>query len=79
MVGVDTGQGPPLPVRPARLLGCPCSGAEGACLPVGLSGLSCLWPQSSPFRLWEESPPWACAGPAVVLRLVTSVQCSHSQ
>ena len=37
-------------------LGCPCCGAEGMFPPGGRpSGLSCLWPRRSPFRLWEES------------------------
>ena len=44
-------------------LGCPCCGAEGVFPPGGRpSGLSCLWPRRSPFRLWEESlrgPAWA--------------------
>ena len=62
--GVDTGRGPPPACPPPGALGCPCRRAEGVCLPGGRpSGLSCLWPRRSPFRLWEESP----CGPARAL------------
>lgn len=63
VVGVDTGQGPPRLSAP-RGSGLPVQRGRG-CVPPGgrLSGLSCLWPQSSPFRLWEESP----CGPARAL------------
>lgn len=67
--GWTQGKAHSLPVRPMRLW-LPVQRGRGCVLPVGvLSCLSCLWPQSSPFRLGGVTP-WACAGPAVVLRLV---------
>lgn len=68
--GVDTGQGPPLPVRPARLWAARAAGQR-----VRASRWAALRPQllvapEQPLQALGGVTPWACAGPAVVLRLV---------